>query len=364
MSVGERIDTIVVTSPNQSEGKTTVTANLAIAFGGECRTHHRGLDGSQAASAPRSISTSPQPGLTNVLLGEASLPECCDSSASRHGRGSERAGSAEPNCSCSSATKVFDAIDKAAEIVIFDSPPVLPVSDALRAGQPLRRDGRRSVSFGRTRRHELTATLESLATINANVIGCVLTGTPSGGHYGYTYEYKPETSKSRRRPAAPDASLHEVAVSGGVDRSRHRPPDLVPPGEPRPTAPPHRHVDRLAVPRAHGTTAGHGPPAPRPPGSLPPPRSDRVRSPLLRPRRPRRDRPHALVPEAGGDVSRRRGEHRHLPVLAASTAGVDCVPSSRPTSPRRDWPEHRARRPHRPRDRRAGGGRPRQAWSP
>jgi capsular exopolysaccharide synthesis family protein len=202
MSVGERIDTIVVTSPNQSEGKTTVTANLAIAF---AENVGRTIVVSTDLRRPRLheyFNVPREPGLTNVLLGEASLPDTVLRLERFPGMAVVPSGPVPPNpaelLSGPSAAKVIDAIEKAAEIVIFDSPPVLPVSDALVLAS--RCDATVVVvAYGRTRRRELTTALESLATINANVIGCVLTGAPSGGHYGYTYEYKPEAPKKGKK---------------------------------------------------------------------------------------------------------------------------------------------------------------------
>jgi len=77
------------------------------------------------------------------------------------------------------------------DMVIIDAPPLLPVTDAAVLARAT--DGALFVSrFGHTRREHVTKALEDLETVNARLIGTVLTFVPPkrdryGHNYGYGY---------------------------------------------------------------------------------------------------------------------------------------------------------------------------------
>ena len=76
------------------------------------------------------------------------------------------------------------------ERVIFDSPPLGAVSDALVLSNIV--DGVLLImKFGHTRQDLLRRALEQLSTIGAPLLGCVLNGvdTSLGNSYGYSYYY-------------------------------------------------------------------------------------------------------------------------------------------------------------------------------
>jgi polysaccharide biosynthesis transport protein len=197
---------IQVTSPTSGEGKTTTIANLAVALaqGGDrvavvcCdlrrpRVHER-------------FRMPLAPGFTDVLLGDAEL-----SRALR--RDSDRlfvlpAGSPPPNpselLSTGRASAVVSALRSEFDVVLLDTTPVLPVTDALVVSRLA--DATLVVADGRsTKRSALERCLALLRQVNAPVIGLVLNGvTPDQGYsygYGSAYQsrYVDEQPKRRRR---------------------------------------------------------------------------------------------------------------------------------------------------------------------
>ncbi|GAA4753669.1 polysaccharide biosynthesis tyrosine autokinase [Amnibacterium soli] len=173
----------VVTSSHPGEGKTTTTANLALAAAdaglkvalvdGDLRKPRLhavlGIDGAV--------------GLVDVLIGKASL----DSVLQAWGKNGLRvlpAGRVPPNpaelLQSRSMTDLLDDLRARFDLVVIDSPPLLPVSDAAVLA---RRTGGAIVvtAAKRTRRPHLEAALHSLDQAGAAVLGVVVTMLPTRG---------------------------------------------------------------------------------------------------------------------------------------------------------------------------------------
>lgn len=198
---------VVVTSPQPGEGKSTVSALLArsLALRGEKVVLVDGDLRRPMVASLFDISTGV--GVTQVLSGSVPLREALvetdtpDLYVLPAGRiphnpsevvGSER------------MRQLLDHLGKK-YVVIVDAPPSLPVTDALVLAQ--RVDGMLVVTLmGSTRKEQLTRTLDLAGNVNARVLGVVLNGIPQGraaGVYGYeTYGYESagerETSWLRR----------------------------------------------------------------------------------------------------------------------------------------------------------------------
>ena len=193
---------IVFTSSVPTEGKTTTTANLAITMAaagaricvveGDLRRprllEYMGMDGSV--------------GLTNVLIGQAELGDVlqqfADSSLYVLG-----AGAIPPNPSellgSASMFATLKELESRFDVVIIDTPPLLPVTDAavlstLAGGTVV------IVGAGRVDRDHLSRSLQSLETVQARVLGLVLNMIPTQGPDGYYYYrqgYAPESPRQR-----------------------------------------------------------------------------------------------------------------------------------------------------------------------
>lgn len=95
--------------------------------------------------------------------------------------------------------KVLTAVVEQSEFTIIDSPPVLPVADALIAGQLV--DGVLVVCrIGEVRRRQVRDLFNRLDSSELNVVGMVANDTSEDTPYGY---YDPERTRSEpREPAA------------------------------------------------------------------------------------------------------------------------------------------------------------------
>jgi len=195
---------IVFTSSVPTEGKTTTTANLAITMAaagaricvveGDLRRprllEYMGMDGSV--------------GLTNVLIGQAELGDVlqqfADSSLYVLG-----AGAIPPNPSellgSASMMATLKELESRFDVVIIDTPPLLPVTDAavlstIAGGTVV------IVGAGRVNRDHLSRSLQSLETVQARVLGLVLNMIPTQGPDGYYYYrqgYAPESPRERAK---------------------------------------------------------------------------------------------------------------------------------------------------------------------
>lgn len=181
---------IQVTSPSQGEGKTTAIANLgmALAQGGD-RVAIVCCDLRRPRVQER-FGVELTPGLTDVLVGDATL-----ANALRRYDANILilpAGTPPPNpselLSSSKAAAVIKALSEEFDVVLVDSPPVLPVTDALVVSRMV--DATLVVADSRsTARKGVKRTLQMLGQVNAPVVGVVLNGLPSGGQYGGGYGY-------------------------------------------------------------------------------------------------------------------------------------------------------------------------------
>ena len=159
-------------------------------------------------TAPRCriASGGPHPGLTDVLVGDATLAEPL--------RRYEAnililpAGSPPPNPSellaSNKAAAAIKALAEEFDVVLVDTPPVLPVPMPWWLGRFA--DATLVVVDSRsTARKAVRRTLQLLDQVNAPVLGVVFNGAPVGGSHGYGYTYEadsPRRSPRRMRRAA------------------------------------------------------------------------------------------------------------------------------------------------------------------
>lgn len=184
---------LMVTSPGPSDGKSFLAANLAIVFAqagqsvvlvdSDLRrpTLHQLFDLSNSAGLTNSLLSEANPGLDEWLLPTpvenlrllASGPLPPDPSELL---GSQRMG------------QLIEHLAQEVDVVVFDSPPVLAVTDAAVLSQ--RMDGvLLAVEAGGTREKEAHRALGELARVGCPVLGAVLNKIPIGrrGEYGYYY---------------------------------------------------------------------------------------------------------------------------------------------------------------------------------
>jgi capsular exopolysaccharide synthesis family protein len=207
MDVDHPPRTIVVTSPKQSDGKSTVAANLAaaIAISGQAVTL---VDGDlRRPTVADSLAVVDGAGLTDVLVGRVTPDEVIQDHPDVPGLRILASGAIPPNPSELLGSQAMQHLitDLARDaMVIIDAPPLLPVTDA--AVLTRSADGAIVViSHNGTLDTELHASLGHIATVHGRTLGIVfnrMRRRGAAGLYGdyYRYEYKPDTGRRKLKP--------------------------------------------------------------------------------------------------------------------------------------------------------------------
>lgn len=189
---------ILVTSPNQAEGKSTVAMNLAAAIAASQQPVVL-LDADlRRPTAATSLGLDDAVGLTGVLIGQIELRDALQPHPVHANLQVLAAGSIPPNPSELLASRSMGSVltDLAKDyIVVIDAPPVLPVTDA--SVLVRHADGAIVVvSYGQTIDGELRDTLSQLDNVQGRVLGVVLNRIPrSGSSYYYRgyYSSRPDS---------------------------------------------------------------------------------------------------------------------------------------------------------------------------
>ncbi|MGX5714876.1 polysaccharide biosynthesis tyrosine autokinase [Arthrobacter sp. MAHUQ-56] len=208
---------IVVTSSMQAEGKSTVTANLAVtmAAAGENVVV---VDGDlRRPTLVDVFNLVPGVGVTDVLTGTAQLADILQPWGALPNLSVLGSGRIPPNPSellGSRAMKnMLDALAKDA-VVLIDAPPLLPVTDAAVLSRAA--DGAiLVVRTGKTTQEQLDQSLGNLEKVKGRILGAVLNYVPTKGTDAYSY-YGTYTSSASQAPATGllPADNQEESASG------------------------------------------------------------------------------------------------------------------------------------------------------
>jgi capsular exopolysaccharide synthesis family protein len=201
----------VVTSAMTGEGKTTTVINLAMAL---ADTGARVLlvDGDlRNPSVAKTMGLEGGVGLTTILLGAATVDDVV-----QQWRDTSLyvlpAGQIPPNPSeilgSEPMETLFDHLTKEFDYVLVDSPPVLPVIDAVVINK-LVGGLLFVVAVDRTRKRDLQSALKALTTVDAKASGFALNMVSAGSNdpyrYGY-YRYEGDTHSTRQGRRAREKS--------------------------------------------------------------------------------------------------------------------------------------------------------------
>ena len=193
VDVDSVLKTVVITSPSAEEGKSTTACNLAITFAqAGLRTilveadlrrprvaDYMGLEGAV--------------GLTSVLTGLATLDEALQPWG-RNAMWVLASGPLPPNPSeilgSHQMTELLKTLEDRADVIVLDSPPLLPVTDAAILARAT--DGAvLVVRHGSTRREHMSRAIEALASVDAKLLGTLLNRVPAKGPDSDNYGYAP-----------------------------------------------------------------------------------------------------------------------------------------------------------------------------
>ncbi len=208
---GQPPKTILITSAQSAEGKTTLSANLAAALASSGGTVVL-VDGDLRKPSVRKHFgiDADRPGLVEALTGQASLDEIlitdCMKNCSIITSGRIPPNPAELLGSMELAS-LLDELAKRFDYVLIDSPPVLPVTDSVVLSRLV--DGVVMVlKGGATPQAVARDAKQRLISVGARILGVVLNDVDIRGgdyyHYNryYYYYYNPsETGRKRKRAA-------------------------------------------------------------------------------------------------------------------------------------------------------------------
>ena len=227
LGVDAPVRRIVVTSASPGEGKSYVAANLAVAFAQagfkttlvSSDLRRPGLDrlfpdvrSADGLSAIIGGNARPRPDPVNGESGGLQLTYPTEVANLTFVPAGEPPPNAGELLAGRTAAAAFDRLASAAEIIIYDSPPLLAVSDG--AILATMADGVVLVAVaGKTRRNQLRRAQASLEAANATILGVALNmrkleGSAYSYSYSYSYGAKPEPRTTRaEEPADRDPSL-------------------------------------------------------------------------------------------------------------------------------------------------------------
>ncbi|WP_083227546.1 CpsD/CapB family tyrosine-protein kinase [Geobacillus thermoleovorans] len=184
---------LIVTSTGPGEGKSTTTANLAVVFAQQGKKVLLIDADLRKPTVHYTFRLNNYMGLTNVLTGSAPLLSTCQATEIDH-LSILTSGPIPPNpaelLSSNAMAQCLEQLYETFDLVIFDTPPVLAVTDAqILANQC---DGTVLViESGGTEIEAAVKAKELLEAANAKLLGVVLNKRKhrDGGYY-YYYQYK------------------------------------------------------------------------------------------------------------------------------------------------------------------------------
>ncbi|MBC7328861.1 polysaccharide biosynthesis tyrosine autokinase [bacterium] len=207
--LGKPLKAILITSPEPSEGKSTVSANLAVAF---AQAGQKTLILDADLRRPRVheiFGLDREVGLTNLLVGEADTEEAVKPTEIDN-LYAITCGPIPPNpaelLESERMREVLEELKQKFDIVIIDSPLVMGMADAVILSSIC--DGALIVArYNSTSRSALNQARKMLENVKANILGAVLNEMDVrraryGGYYYYYYYYYYEEGGEKRKRRA------------------------------------------------------------------------------------------------------------------------------------------------------------------
>jgi capsular exopolysaccharide synthesis family protein len=227
LDIGTGARTFVMTSSVQSEGKSTTVANLAIALDS---AGFRVILIDADLRRPRVaeyMDVDTNAGLTDVLIGRAELEDV----AHPWGRGNLvvlPAGQIPPNPSellgSRAMQELIERLEREFDYVLFDAPPLLPVTDAAILAKKAS-GAIVAVASGKTMKGQLAGAVAALENVGAPIAGFVMTMMPvkgpgayGYGRYGYAYGYGLEEDDNTPKVRPPKRGGKNVGAVRRAER--------------------------------------------------------------------------------------------------------------------------------------------------
>lgn len=192
---------ILVTSAVPQEGKSMTASNLAITLA-EAEKRIILLDADLRRPSVAGYMGLPNGvGLTDVLLGRVNLDDATQQGGSQL-LSVLTSGPVPPNPTALLGSQrlreLLDQLRSRYDLVIVDSPPVLPVADAAVLGAVC--DGALVVvRHGKTQHEQLRETVRALRNTGTPILGTVINQAPAQRRSYYAYDYTPTGDRRRQR---------------------------------------------------------------------------------------------------------------------------------------------------------------------
>lgn len=196
--------TLLVTGPHPNVGKSSILANLAVVMAQQGQRVVIIDTDLRRPTLHRYFQLPNKAGLTNALLQEKPSADGLMQPTMVENLWALTTGPLPPNPAELLGSARFGAllaeIQKDADVVLLDSPPVLVVADAAIASRQV--DGVLFVvSFAETRRQLAASAVEALNRVGANMLGVVVTGVKQDARsYSDYYSTHGEDAETRQSP--------------------------------------------------------------------------------------------------------------------------------------------------------------------
>jgi capsular exopolysaccharide synthesis family protein len=194
-SADKKIKSLLVSSPQPGEGKSTTTANLAIAFA-QLRRKTLLVDADLRKPVQHNVFDQDRgPGLSEYLVGEIDEIKEIIHPTKVDNLFIITAGGLPPNPSeLLGSDRMSDLVDKLEhdwDMVLFDSPPIVAVTDASMISSEIDAIAM-VIKAGQTERSAVDRALDTISNVRAPLIGTILNGANPetlAGKYSYYYSY-------------------------------------------------------------------------------------------------------------------------------------------------------------------------------
>ena len=194
-SADKKIKSLLISSSQPGEGKSTTTANLAIAFA-QLRKKTLLVDADLRKPVQHNVFEKDRgPGLSEYLIGEVLDHNTVIQPTKIENLSVMTAGGLPPNPSeLLGSDRMGDLVKQLEEewdIVLFDSPPIVAVTDATMISGEIDAIAL-VVKAGQTERSAVDRALDMMRNVRAPLIGAILNGASQenlGGKYAYYYSY-------------------------------------------------------------------------------------------------------------------------------------------------------------------------------
>jgi capsular exopolysaccharide synthesis family protein len=194
-TIDKKIKSLLITSSQPGEGKSTTTANLAIAFA-QLRKKTLLVDADLRKPVQHNVfSHNRAPGLSEFLIGDVTDLDSIIHATKIDNLSIITAGGLPPNPSellgSEKMSSLVNMLEAEWDMVIFDSPPIVAVTDASMISAELDAIAL-VVKAGQTERSAVDRALDTIRNVKAPIIGAILNGASQeslGGKYAYYYSY-------------------------------------------------------------------------------------------------------------------------------------------------------------------------------